>query len=306
MLDADYVATGGISVYTLDAGLFSQQADRQRQGQVADAIRAGLLHPVLDGDALARAYAPAARIQRLRLNASGVPEPVTDPSGLGPLAGALGVMLILTMAIFFSAGFLVQATIEDRQSRTIEILFSSVDPLQLVLGKILGLGGAGLLQVAIYIGLIIVPGATLLAIFQVSLAKMALSVVYFAIAYLLFACLMMWTGMIGRTSQESGQLSALWMLAAASPMFFMASIGAAPNGWLSRVLSFVPLTSPVTMLIRIASSDVPLADIAISIVIGAVSIYGALRGAAQIFRAAALMYGKRATLPEIVRWLRVA
>ena len=96
----------------------------------------------------------------------------------------------------------------------------------------LGLGGAGLLQVAIYVGLIIVPGATLLAIFQVSLAKLALSLVYFAIAYLLFACLMMWTGMIGRTSQESGQMSALWMLAAASPMFFIASIGAAPNGWL--------------------------------------------------------------------------
>ena len=306
VLAADYVVTGDISSYTRDAGMFSQQADRQRQAQVADAIRAGLLQPVLASDALARVYAPASRIKRLRLNASGAPEPVTDPSGLGPFAGALGVMLILTMAIFFSAGFLVQATIEDRQSRMIEILFSSVDPLQLVLGKIVGLAGAGLLQVAIYIGLIIVPGATLLAIFQVSLLKMALSVVYFAIAYVLFACLMMWTGMIGRTSQESGQMSALWMMAAASPMFFIASIGAAPNGWLSRTLSFVPLTSPVTMLIRIASADVPPADIAISIAIGVVAIYGALRGAARIFRAAALMYGKRATLPEIDRWLRVA
>jgi ABC-2 type transport system permease protein len=305
-LDADYVTTGGVSVYTRDAGLFSQQAERQRLVQVADAIRVGLLQPVLGGDALARAYAPAARIKRLRLNATGTPEPVTDPSGLGPFAGSLGVMLILTMAIFFSAGFLVQATIEDRQSRMIEILFSSVDPLELVLGKILGLGGAGLLQVAIYIGLIIVPGATLLAIFQVSMAKLALSFVYFVIAYLLFACLMMWTGMIGRTSQESGQMSAMWVLAAASPMFFIASIGAAPNGWLARGLSFVPLTSPVTMLIRIASSDVPAADIVISIGIGALSIYGALRGAARIFRAAALMYGKRPTLPEIVRWLRAA
>ena len=60
------------------------------------------------------------------------------------------------------------------------------------------------------------------------------------------------------------------------------------------------------MLMRIASSDVPPADIVISMVIGVLSIYGALRGAARIFRAAALIYGKRPTLPEIVRWLRAA
>jgi ABC-2 type transport system permease protein len=305
-LDADYVTTGGISVYTRDAGFLSQQAERQRQGQVADAIRVGLVRAVLAGDQLARAYAPLAGIRHLRLNAAGAPEPVTDPAGLGPFAGSLGPILILTMSIFFSAGFLVQATIEDRQSRMIEILFSSVDPHELVLGKILGLGGAGLLQVAIYVALIIVPGATLLAIFHISVAKLALSLVYCAIAYAMFACLIMWTGMIGRTSQESAQMSALWMLAAASPMFFIASIGAAPNGWIARALSFVPLTSPVTMMLRIASADVPSADIVVSMVIGGAAIYLALRGAARIFRAAALMYGKRPTLPEVVRWLRVA
>jgi ABC-2 type transport system permease protein len=240
----------------------------------------------------------------MRLGADGAA--TTDPAGLGPFAGSLGVVLILTMAIFFSAGFLVQATVEDRQNRMIEILSSSVDPNQLVLGKLLGLGGAGLMQVAIYVGLVIVPGATLLALFQVSLAKLALSLAYFAIAYLLFACLMMWTGMIGRTSQESGQLSALWVLTAASPLLFLANIGGAPNGWLARTLSFFPLTSPVTMLLRIASTDVPPADIAASMIIGAAAIYGAVRGAARIFRAAALSYGKRPTLLQVVRWLRAA
>jgi len=306
VLDADYVTSGGLAVYTRDASVFSQQADRQRQAQIVDAIRVGLLQPLLGRDALARAYAPAARVRRLRLNAAGAAEPITDAAGLGPFAGSLGVILILTMSVFFSAGFLVQATIEDRQSRMIEILFSSVDPQQLVMGKILGLGGAGLLQVAIYVGLVIVPGATLLALFQISLAKLALSLAYCAIAYLLFACLMMWTGMIGRTSQESAQMSALWMLAAASPLFFMANIGAAPNGWVARTLSFVPLTSPVTMMLRVASTDVPAADIVVTLVIGIAAIYGALRGAARIFRAAALMYGKRPTLPEVVRWLRAA
>jgi ABC-type uncharacterized transport system ATPase subunit len=71
-------------------------------------------------------------------------------------------------------------------------------------------------------------------------------------------------------------------------------------------LSFVPLTTPVMMMLRIASADVPAADIVVSMVIGGAAIYLALRGAARIFRAAALMYGKRPTLPEVVRWLRAA
>ena len=216
-LDADYLKTGALSVYSRDGSLFTLQADRQRQAQVADAIRAGLLRPALPDETVARAYAPASRLKRLRLTAQGAFEPASDPSGLGPFAGSFGVFLLFTMSIFFSAGFLAQATIEDRQSRMIEILLSSVDPNELALGKILGLAGAGLLQVGIYVALVLVPGATLFALFQIPLAKLLLSIAYYVIGYLLFACLMTWTGMIGRTAQESGHLSALWMFAAASP-----------------------------------------------------------------------------------------
>ena len=306
VLDADYLNTGAITVYTRETSVFAQQADRQRQAQVADAIRTGLLRPVLPDETLARAYAPAARLKRMRLTAQGTFEPAGDSTGLGPFAGSFGVFLLFSLSIFFSAGFLGQATIEDRQSRMIEILLSSIEPDELVLGKILGLGGAGLLQVGIYVALVIVPGATVFALFQVPMAKLALSIGYYIVGYLIFACLMTWTGMIGRTAQESGQLSALWMFAAASPMFFIANIGAAPNGPLARGLSLFPLTSPVTMMLRIASSDVPAGDVAASMGIDIVAIYLALRAAAKIFRGAALMYGKRPTLPEIIRWMRAA
>ena len=101
-------------------------------------------------------------------------------------------------------------------------------------------------------------------------------------------------------------MSTIWTLTSASPMFFLAAISAAPNGLLARALSFFPLTIPVTMMIRLASTDPPIVDILGSIAIGVASIYFALRAASKILRAAALMYGKRATLPEIVRWLRAA
>jgi ABC-2 type transport system permease protein len=301
---ADYMSSGAITSYTRNSGLFAQTASRQRETQLASAIRASLMRP-LPADTLARAYAPTTTVAHKRVTASGV-EDDPDSTGLGAIAGSFGVFLLLTMAIFFSAGFLQQATIADRQNRMIEILLSSVDPDELLLGKMLGLGGAGLLQVLIYVTLIIVPGSALLSVFQVSVAKLALSVVFFVLGYLLFAALMTGTGMIGRTAQESAQMSTIWILAASAPWFFIANIGAAPNGPLARMLSFIPLTSPITMMMRISSVEVPPLEIALAVAVDAAAIYLAIRGSAKIFRAAALMYGKRATLPELVRWLRAA
>jgi ABC-2 type transport system permease protein len=112
--------------------------------------------------------------------------------------------------------------------------------------------------------------------------------------------------MLGRSAQESAQLSAIWTLTSASPMFFLPAISAAPNGALARALSFFPLTAPVTMMVRLASTDPPIVDVIGSIAIGIAAIYLALRAASKILRAAALMYGKRSTLPELIRWLRAA
>ena len=231
VVEPDYLSSGRITAFSNDTGLLSLPAARRRQTQVGDAIRATLLHRALSGDALARAYAPAANVTRMQVDAQGVVSPDVA-SAAGPFAGSFGVFFVLTMAIFFSAGFLQQATVEDRQNRMIEILLSSLDTDELLVGKMLGLGGAGLLQVAIYLVLLIVPGILVLALIQVSIAKLALSVVYFVIGYTLFASLMAGTGMLGRTAQESAQLSAIWTLTAASPMFFLAAISASPNGML--------------------------------------------------------------------------
>jgi ABC-2 type transport system permease protein len=225
---------------------------------------------------------------------------------LGPFAGSFIVLILLTMSIFFSAGFLQQGTVEDRQNRVMEILLSSVTAEQLLIGKLLGLGAAGLLQVGLYVALVIVPGSTVLSFFNVPLGGVMMSLVYFALGYTLFACLMAGFGMIGRTQQETAQLSALWTLAAVSPMWFIMAITAAPNGLTARALSFFPLTSPVTMIIRLSIGHVPMVDLLISAAVLVVAIYFALIGAARIFRAATLMYGKRPNLPELVRWLRAA
>ena len=303
-LAPDYPTSGTISVYGRRGGLFGQAFASQRQGQVIDAIRASLLQTKLSGDALARAYAPAARLERFTIDAAGHPSPDEGAGALGPFAGSFIVLILLTMSIFFSAGFLQQGTVEDRQNRVMEILLSSVTAEQLLVGKLLGLGAAGLLQVGLYVVLVIVPGSTVLSFFAVPLGGLLISLIYFALGYTLFACLMAGFGMIGRSQQETAQLSALWTLAAVSPMWFIMAITAAPNGPAARALSFFPLTSPVTMIIRVSIGHVPLVDLLLSAAILIVAIYFALIGAARIFRAATLMYGKRPNLPELVRWLR--
>jgi ABC-2 type transport system permease protein len=114
------------------------------------------------------------------------------------------------------------------------------------------------------------------------------------------------TGILGNSPQESGQLSAFWTLISMIPMFLFPTISEAPNSWLARGLSWFPLTAPVTMLLRITSGHIPWLDVGISVVVLVVSIYLAVQGAAKMFRAGALMYGKRPGIGEILRWLKEA
>jgi ABC-2 type transport system permease protein len=306
-LDPNYVATGRVTGYALQStGSFGQALIGRRQGAVADAIRASLLRTRVDAEALARVYAPMARFEVRTVAMDGDVGGARSRFALNTFLGSVAIVLLLTIAIFFSAGFLQQATTEDRQNRVIEVLLSSTTSDQLLLGKIIGLGGAGLLQLAVYIILVIVPGATIAAVFTVPLVPFLLSLVYFVIGYLLYAALMGGTGMLGRTPQEGAQLSALWTFTAASPLFFLPMLAASPDSTFAKALSFFPLTSPVAMILRLTSGRVELLDIVASILIGVVSVYFALRAASKIFRAASLMYGKRATLGEVLRWLRAA
>jgi ABC-2 type transport system permease protein len=305
VIESDYLQTGKITAYGRNVSAMNQGPANQRQNAVADAIRSSLLKRGMSGEALMRAYAPAANITSLTVNRNGEITDASDAFSMSRFAGTFGVFILFTMAIFFSAGFLQQATIEDRQNRMFEILLSSVDADHLLIGKIIGLGGAGLLQVAIYLLLIVIPGSSLLALFQVPILKVLLLVVYFIVGYLLFACLMAGVGMISRTPQEGAQLSAIWTLTASAPMFFMPVLIAAPNGLLARALSMFPLTSPITMMFRLTMTpDVPVMDVVLSVALGAAAVYVCLRGVSKIFRAATLMYGKRPTLPELIRWLR--
>ena len=305
LIESDYMTTGKIVAYSTEGGMFSDLAPPDRS-RLYDLIRASLVKDRIDGETRQRILSPG-KLKQMKVSKQGDVESANDAfQKAARFFGPFSMFLLLTMSIFFSSGYLLQGIAEEKQNRVIELIWASVDPTELLIGKIIGLGAAGLLQVAIYVAMLVLPAVTFLALFQVSIAALLLSLIYFILGYLLFAGLMAGTGVLGNSPQESGQLSAFWTLLSMTPMFLLAPISEAPNSWLARVLSWFPLTAPVTMLLRITSGQIPWVDVGISTVLLMASIYLAVRGAAKMFRAAALMYGKRPRLGEIFRWLREA
>jgi ABC-2 type transport system permease protein len=305
LMEKDYLKTGKIACYVAEKGIFSDLTPIDR-GRLYTLIRASLIKNQMDPQIARRVLAPG-MIRQVKVSKNGLEKASNESfKEMAEFFGPFSMFLLLTMSIFFSSGYLLQGIAEEKQNRVIEVILSSVRPTELLVGKIMGLGAAGLLQVFFYVGLLFLPAITVFALFHVSVSNLLLSVVYFLLGYLLFAGLMAGTGILGNSPQESAQLSAIWTLASVIPMFLLAPISESPNSWLARGLSFFPLTAPVTMLLRVSAAEVPTLDIVISIVVLILGIAAAIRGSAKIFRAAALMYGKRPSLGEIIRWLREA
>jgi ABC-2 type transport system permease protein len=305
LLEADYLQSGEIVVYAAEKGIFSQLTRTGRR-HLSALLRASLASGRLEEATVARILTPA-RFKEMQVSKQGRIQPEGNLlKQAGRFLGPFVMFFLLTMSIFMSSGYLLQGIAEEKQNRVIEILLSSVTPTQLLVGKMLGLGAAGLLQVVVYVLLLIVPAGLIFAVISLSPGQILLSLVYVILGYLLFASLMAGTGMLGNTTQESQQLSIVWTMTSMIPMFLAASLMQQPHSWLARSLSFFPLTAPVTMLLRLSTDEVPLVDVLVSTVVLILGIFLAVKGASRLFRTASLMYGKRPRLGEVYRWLKEA
>ncbi|MFQ6100916.1 MAG: ABC transporter permease [Anaerolineae bacterium] len=220
----------------------------------------------------------------------------------------LAIFLVTT--IFISSGYLLQSVAEEKESRVIEIVVSSVRPVELMAGKVAGLGVLGLTQVLVWVGsavgfsggavaLLAVAGAV-----SIPMRVLILGVVYYLLGYTLYAILMAGVGALGTTMRESQQLAGVFSFFAAVPYMLSGFLFANPNMTIARVLSFFPLTAPTMMMMRVPLAEVPWVDVVGSIVILLLSIPAALWMGAKLFRVGLLIYGKRPTLREIWMILR--
>jgi ABC-2 type transport system permease protein len=222
-------------------------------------------------------------------------------------------VMILYFSILFHSASLMHSVIEDKNSRVMEVLLSSVTPSQLMGGKILGVGAVGMTQSLVW--LLSAVGAssyglrTLAAnapIPSFSPALMAFFFVYFVLGFLMFATLYVGIGSLCNSTQEAQSLVFPVTLMLIIPMTTMGAVARQPDGGLAVALSLIPFFSPITMFMRINLLMPPAYQIALSLLLLAVAIFLIVRVVARVFRVGVLMYGKRPTLPEIVRWMRTA
>ena len=205
-----------------------------------------------------------------------------------------------------------RSVIQEKTSRIFEVMLATVKPGDMLAGKLIGIGAVGLSQLAIWaIAAAIFSGSALAASLmsgglkiQVSGAEIALFAIYFLLGYALYSALFAGLAATCDTEQELQQYAPL----AAVPIWLsfgmITFIVSNPNSALSVAISMFPPCAPITMFLRIASQFPPLWQIALSLAIMAVSVYVVIWLSSRIYRIGILMYGKRATIPEMLRWLR--
>jgi len=240
-----------------------------------------------------------------------------QPQG-GPLGTFLNIMvpyflgILLIMTIFVSSGYLLRGVAEEKTSRVIEIILSSVTAQELLAGKVLGLGALGLTQVVIWLVSAFGLSRGAVSLLGVALPLLTrsevfiLGLVYYLLGFLVYAVLMGAVGALGTTMQESQQLAGIFSLMAAIPLMLGGFMFSNPNMSLLRALSWFPLTAPTMMLLRLPMAEVPVVDVVGSIVVLLISIPVLLWAGAKVFRMGLLMYGKRPSLAQVVRALREA
>ena len=308
LIPGDYTDTGRVVAYSKGRGLptaISVSEERIRPFLV-DHLLAGQV----DADLRARVRAPL-NLQPVSLSPEGEGSEDTA-SFVANIAIPYAFSILLVMAIFTSSGFLLQGVSEEKESRVIEILLSSLTAMELLAGKILGLGALGLVQILFWLGSgwalmgIAVTGLALFGAINLDLMTIVLGLVYFLLGYILFATLMASAGSLGTSAREGQQIAGIFSGITAIPFMVSSFLFTNPNSLLIQVLSYVPLTAPVMMLQRLGMAEVPPYQIAISLILLILGIGGALWAGAKVFRMGLLMYGKRPSVSEILRALRQA
>ena len=214
-------------------------------------------------------------------------------------------MMLLWVATFTAGQRLLMSTIEESSNRVMEVLLSSVSPLQLMTGKIIGHGAVGLLIISIYLG----AGLGMLVFFSAMdvIDTMALVYLglYFFMAYFMVASLMAAVGSAVTDIQEANTLITPVMLILMIPLMLWVPITQAPNGPIAVAFSFVPPAIPFSMILRIpADEPVPFWQIPATLVWGYLCTLFMVWFAAKIFRVGILMMGKPPSLLEMIRWAR--
>lgn len=249
--------------------------------------------------------------------------PVNDKGEVGAKDSGAGFLMVfiigflIYITIIMYGQVILGAVVEEKETRIAEMLFSSVRSFPLMMGKLIGVSLVALTQLAIWFlafAVFTVYGISALAgggseginVPHLPPVFVVYFFLFFVLGYFIYATVYALVGSMVTTTQEGGQVAMPVLLLLMSGFYMAFPVIRSPNSSFAFWVSMVPFFSPITMIVRILSQTPPFWQIALSLGIGFATVVLLTWLAARIYRIGMLMYGKRATIPEVWRWLRQA
>jgi ABC-2 type transport system permease protein len=222
-------------------------------------------------------------------------------------------VMILYSAILSWGMTIAKSVVEEKSSRIIEVLLSMATPRDLMMGKLVGVGMAGMTQLGIWAIVGLAMTGTALPVLMAKMGPIHISplvfvffVIFFVLGFLLFASLFMVVGAVSSTEQDAQQLQAMVTLPMIIPLMSLMLFMQDPNGGIATAMSLFPVFTPLLMMARIILLMPAWWQVALGILLMLVTIFFAVNFAARVFRVGILMHGKRPNLRELVHWYRMA
>jgi ABC-2 type transport system permease protein len=300
-----FFSDGRVERFTQDKELFPPLATSQT---IKSFLTLNLIRDKVPSEVIKSIVSPL-NLEVTRLDQNG---------GISENQGNIGNIIIpavyaflLTMTFQYGTTALISGLGEEKESRLIEVLYSSVSVRELMVGKIVALGAAGLLQVLIWLSsapLLLNLGSSSIGGFlneiYIPANFIILGVVYYLLGYLLFATMSVTLGGITSTVSEAHNLSMIYSLTCYVPIWFIGLFINYPESPAWVVLSIFPITAPIQTMIRLGVSEVPTWQLGVSLGVLSLSVLSGILLAEKVFRTFMLMYGKRLTVKEILQGLR--
>jgi ABC-2 type transport system permease protein len=227
--------------------------------------------------------------------------------------GAYGLIIVLYASVLIYGINIARSVVEEKTSRIFEVLLSTASSDSLMLGKLLGVGAVGLTQMGIWGVLLVFYAGSAMASTQgihglgslgITKAELGFFVIFFLGGFYLYSALAAALGSAVSAEQEVQQFSFILISPLVVSVVLLPYVLGNPNSTGAVVLSLLPPFTPIIMYMRICAQMPPLWQVWLSILLLGLTVWAMVWLAARIYRIGVLMYGKRATLPEMIRWLR--
>ena len=309
ILPPDFVSNGRAEFFNRNAGdIVSSRALQSALNRATREQR--LIEAKVDNKTRQELFKPV-NLEGVSLSAGG-----QERDSGGRFALVFGMGFVMYLAILMYGQIILGSVVEEKETRIAEILFSSVKPFTLLMGKLVGVSFVALTQLGIWglafsvfalygVGVLASRGMSL-RIPGVPLSHYLYFALFFLLGYFMYATLYALVGSMVTTAQEGGQLAMPIILILAVSFYLFLPVSRSPDSPLSFWVSIIPFSAPVAMVIRIITQTPPFWQIALSLVIGFSTVLVIMYIASRIYRVGMLMYGKRASIPEAIRWARQA